>query len=135
MFPFLDNFFLHFWLLYPLYFLWSCFFFFAFIISLVFFFISFLLAPNLPDTEKISPYECGFEPFDDARNQFDIKFYLIAIFFLIFDVETIYLYPWVINTSKNFSIYHWTLLEFLGELLFGYFYILKLEALNWKDSN
>ncbi len=136
MFPFFNftNILVNFWLLFPLYFLWSCFFFIAFFISIFLFFISYLLSPNMPNTEKLSPYECGFEPFGDSRNQFDINFYLIGIFFLIFDVETIYLYPWILNTSKNFSLYHWTLIEFLGELLFGYTYLWFMDSFEWKES-
>lgn len=111
------------------------FFFCAIIFAHLFWFLSYLLAPHLPDTEKVSPYECGFEPFEDARNQFDIKFYLVAIFFLLFDVETIYLYPWVIHKFSNFSLYYWSMIEFLCELLFGYYYAWKLEAFEWKDSD
>ena len=74
---------------------------FAIILSCVILFLSYALSTSAPDVEKVSAYECGFEPFDDARNKFDIRFYLIAILFIVFDLEISYLFPWVLTLDIN----------------------------------
>ena len=70
------------------------------ILSFIIFFLSYFVASQRPDTEKTSPYECGFDPFDDARGKFDIRFYLVAILFIIFDLEVSFLFPWALVLNK-----------------------------------
>ena len=101
-------------------------------ISAVILGLSFGLAVQTPDPEKTSAYECGFEPYEDARLQFDVKFYLIAILFLIFDLETIFIYPWCISISQLDTIGFWSMIDFIIELGIGLFYVWKLGALNWE---
>lgn len=84
-----------------------------------------------PNIEKLSSYECGFDPYDDARNVFDIQFYLVAILFLIFDIETIYLFPGSVAISFLNPTAIWTILDFYIELLIGYVYIYNLSVLDW----
>lgn len=111
-------------------FFFICLFFFTcFFLSVIILLFSFFLSTNNPDTEKLSSYECGFDPYEDARITFDIRFYLIAILFLIFDLETIYFLPWSLNISffSNFSIF--IMLDFLFELLIGFFYAWLVGAL------
>jgi NADH-quinone oxidoreductase subunit A len=92
---------------------------------------SFFLAVQKPDSEKLSPYECGFEPFDDARNTFDVRFYLIGILFLIFDLEVMFLFPWAVSLSKLPSIGYWSMMDFLLEFVVGYAYVWRIGALEW----
>lgn len=95
-------------------------------------FLSFRLTIDNPDTEKLSTYECGFEPYEDARNIFDVRFYLVAILFLIFDLETIYFFPWSINVGLLNSQGFWFMFDFIFELLVGYFYAWQIGALDWE---
>jgi NADH-quinone oxidoreductase subunit A len=90
--------------------------------------ISYLFASQIGGTEKLSTYECGFEPFQDARNTFDIKFYLIAILFLIFDIEVVFLFPWSVTLNYLGSLGFWVGVDFLFELLIGYVYVWKKGA-------
>jgi NADH-quinone oxidoreductase subunit A len=84
-----------------------------------------------PDSEKLSAYECGFDPYEDARNVFDVRFYLVAILFLIFDIETIFVYPWCVSCSLlNFEAF-WGMFDFLLELLIGFLYAWSVSALDW----
>jgi NADH-quinone oxidoreductase subunit A len=92
----------------------------------------FLLAQLKPDAEKLSPYECGFEPFDDARGQFDVRFYLVAILFIIFDLEVAFLFPWAIALGKIGHYGFWTMMVFLGILTVGFIYEWKKGALEWE---
>lgn len=101
-------------------------------LSAVIFGLSVLLANQAGDTEKLSPYECGFDPFDDARNQFDVRFYLVAILFLIFDLEASFLFPWAVTLSKLGSLGFWTMFDFLFELTVGFIYAWKIGALEWE---
>jgi len=80
----------------------------------------------------LSTYECGFEPYEDARNMFDVRFYLVAILFLIFDLETIYFFPWSINVGLLNSQGFWFMFDFIFELLVGYFYAWQIGALDWE---
>ena len=77
-------------------------------------FASLIVAKQHPDAEKLSPYECGFEPFDDARNQFDVRFYLVAILFIIFDLEVAFLFPWAVSLGDIGLFGFWSMMVFLG---------------------
>jgi NADH:ubiquinone oxidoreductase subunit 3 (subunit A) len=104
----------------------------AFLVSCIFFGASFLFSVQTPDTEKASAYECGFDPYEDARNAFEIRFYVIAILFIIFDLEAIFLFPWVlsINTLGGFGF--WVMIDFLVELIVGFIYAWNISALEWE---
>jgi NADH-quinone oxidoreductase subunit A len=104
----------------------------AIILSIIIFGASFFIANQLEDTEKLSSYECGFDAFEDARNQFDIRFYLVAILFIIFDLEAIYLFPWASSISSLSSSGFWVMIDFLIELLVGFVYAWKIGALEWE---
>lgn len=93
--------------------------------------LSYLLAVQNPETEKLSTYECGFEPYEDARNIFDVKFYIVAIMFIVFDIETMFLLPWSISLSKLNILGFWSMLDFLIELGVGFIYIWYIGALEW----
>ena len=90
------------------------------------------IAPKNPDSEKLSPYECGFDPFDDARSKFDIRFYLVAILFIIFDLEVAFLFPWAITLGKIGIFGFWSMMVFLGVLTIGFIYEWKKGALEWE---
>jgi NADH-quinone oxidoreductase subunit A len=102
------------------------------LISAVIFGASFIFANQAADTEKLSSYECGFDAFEDARNQFDIRFYLVAILFIIFDLEAIYLFPWASCLSTLGASGFWIMVDFLIELLVGFIYAWKIGALEWE---
>ena len=91
-----------------------------------------LVAPNNPDEEKLSPYECGFDPFDDARSKFDIRFYLVAILFIIFDLEIAFLFPWAISLGAIGPLGFWSMMIFLAILTIGFIYEWKKGALEWE---
>ena len=93
---------------------------------------SMIVAAQHPDSEKLSPYECGFEPFDDARNQFDVRFYLVAILFIIFDLEVAFLFPWSISLGGVGLFGFWSMMVFLGILTIGFIYEWKKGALEWE---
>jgi len=84
------------------------------------------------DLEKIGAYECGFNPFDDARSRLDIRFYLVAILFLVFDLEASYLYPWAVSLGEQSSVGFLTIVDFMIELVVGYVYAWKISALEWE---
>ena len=84
--------------------------------------VSYFFAIHTPDPEKTSPYECGFEPFEDARNQFDVRFYIVAILFLIFDMEVAYLFPWAITLGQTGFIGYLIVISFLLLLTVGFAY-------------
>ena len=91
-----------------------------------------VLGPRRPDAEKLSPYECGFEAFEDARMQFDIRYYLIAIQFIIFDLEIAFLFPWAVN-FRNLGIVGLTEMGiFISLLVLGFVYVWKKGALEWE---
>jgi len=94
--------------------------------------VGFILGPQRPDSEKNSPYECGFEAFEDARMKFDVRFYLVAILFIIFDLEIAFLFPWavVLDTIGGFGLLAMAL--FLGILVIGFVYEWKKGALEWE---
>ena len=94
--------------------------------------LSFILSPKKPSNEKLSPYECGFEPFDDARTKFDIRFYLVALLFIIFDLEVVFLFPWAISL-ENIGIFGYlSMMIFLIILTIGFIYEWKKGALEWE---
>mgnify|MGYP006139342397 CR=1 FL=1 len=94
--------------------------------------LSYILVIQNPENEKLSAYECGFEPYDDARHQFDVKFYLVAILFIVFDLEAMYLYPWCVSLSKLSITGFWSMIDFVIELGVGFIYIWLIGALNWE---
>ena len=91
----------------------------------------FALAVNNPDREKVAPYECGFAPFDDARMKFDIRFYLVAILFIIFDLEVAFLFPWAVAFGDIGWFGFWSMMVFLGILTIGFAYEWRKGALEW----
>jgi NADH-quinone oxidoreductase subunit A len=93
---------------------------------------SFLIARQRPDAEKVSPYECGFEPFEDARGRFDVRFYLVAILFIIFDLEVAFLFPWAVSLGNIGLLGFWSMMIFLGVLTIGFVYEWKKGALEWE---
>ena len=94
--------------------------------------LSFFLSPKKPSDEKLSPYECGFEPFDDARTKFDIRFYLVALLFIIFDLEVIFLFPWAISLQEIGIFGYISMMIFLIILTIGFIYEWKKGALDWE---
>ena len=92
---------------------------------------SFILAKSNPDNEKLSAYECGFEPFENARVKFDIRFYLVAILFIIFDLEVAFLFPWAITLGKIGVFGYVSMMIFLTVLTVGFVYEWKKGALEW----
>ncbi len=104
----------------------------ALILSLGFLILNFAFSPKNPDPEKLSAYECGFEPFNDSRMEFDIRFYLVAILFIIFDLEIAFLFPWAI-TLGNIGIFgFFSMMLFLFILTIGFIYEWKKGALDWE---
>ncbi len=104
----------------------------ALVLSLVIIIIPTLFASYRPDKEKNSPYECGFEPFQDSRSEFDVRFYLVSILFIIFDLEITFLFPWAITLSKIGTLGFWSMMIFLGLLTIGFIYEWKKGALEWE---
>lgn len=104
----------------------------ASVLSLVMIIIPTLFAAHKPDKEKTSAYECGFEPFQDSRIEFDVRFYLVAILFIIFDLEVIFLFPWAITLGKIGALGFWSMMAFLGLLTIGFIYEWKKGALEWE---
>jgi|TARA_B110000037_G_C16848457_1_gene394845 NADH-quinone oxidoreductase subunit A len=93
---------------------------------------SMVLANQRPDSEKLSAYECGFEAFDDARGRFDVRFYLVAILFIIFDLEVAFLFPWAISLGDIGVFGFWSMVMFLGILTIGFVYEWRKGALEWE---
>jgi len=93
---------------------------------------SFIIARQKPDSEKLSAYECGFDPFDDARGQFDVRFYLVAILFIIFDLEVAFLFPWAVALGDIGLFGFWSMVVFLAVLTIGFVYEWKKGALEWE---
>ena len=103
----------------------------AFVISIGLMIAPFLIAPRNPDPEKLSAYECGFEAFDDARMKFDVRFYLVAILFIIFDLEVAFLFPWAVVNAELGVYGFWSMMVFLAVLTIGFIYEWKKGALEW----
>jgi NADH-quinone oxidoreductase subunit A len=93
---------------------------------------SLLVSKSNPDSEKLSAYECGFEPFDDTRHKFDVRFYLVAILFIIFDLEIAFLFPWAVSLGEIGLLGFWSMVTFLGVLTIGLIYEWKKGALDWE---
>ncbi len=91
----------------------------------------FLIAVSNPDPEKVSAYECGFDAFDDARMKFDVRFYLVAILFIIFDLEVAFLFPWAVAFKEVGTLGFWAVMVFLGILTIGFIYEWRKGALEW----
>ncbi len=93
---------------------------------------SLLFGKQNPDPEKLSAYECGFDAFTDARNKFDVRFYLVTLLFIIFDLEIAFLFPWAISLGKIGMFGFWSMVVFLGVLTVGFIYEWKKGALDWE---
>ena len=103
----------------------------AIILSVGFIVLNFFLSPRNPDPEKLSAYECGFEAFGDSRMEFDVRFYLVAILFIIFDLEIAFLFPWAISLGNLGALGFWSMMIFLFILTIGFIYEWKIGALDW----
>ncbi|MFZ4065910.1 MAG: NADH-quinone oxidoreductase subunit A [Phenylobacterium sp.] len=104
-------------------------------IGIAFILASAIFAPKAPDPEKLSTYECGFNAFDDARMKFDVRFYLVAMLFIIFDLEMAFMFPWAVSLMDlprdQVVFAFWSMMTFLGVLLVGFIYEWKKGALEW----
>ena len=103
----------------------------AFGLSAGFIILNFLFSPKNPDPEKLSAYECGFEAFGDSRMEFDVRFFLVAILFIIFDLEIAFLFPWAISLGHLGALGFWSMMIFLSVLTVGFIYEWKKGALDW----
>jgi NADH-quinone oxidoreductase subunit A len=103
----------------------------ALVIGVALLVVPYLLAYKQPDPEKVSAYECGFNPFDDARMKFDVRFYLVAILFIIFDLEVSFLFPWAVAFGDLGLYGFWSMMVFLGVLTIGFIYEWRKGALEW----
>ena len=101
-------------------------------LSVGFILMNFLLSPSKPDPEKLSAYECGFEPFEDSRMEFDVRFYLVAILFIIFDLEIAFMFPWAISLGNIGILGFSSMMIFLFILTVGFIYEWKKGALDWE---
>jgi len=104
----------------------------AFGLSIGFIIINYFFSPSNPDPEKLSAYECGFEPFNDSRMEFDVRFYLVAILFIIFDLEIAFLFPWAISLGNIGLLGFISMMIFLFILTVGFIYEWKKGALDWE---
>ncbi|MCB1469345.1 MAG: NADH-quinone oxidoreductase subunit A [Rhizobiaceae bacterium] len=103
----------------------------AMVVGLALIVAPFLVAYRNPDPEKLSAYECGFNAFDDARMKFDVRFYLVSILFIIFDLEVAFLFPWAVSFGEIGMFGFWSMMVFLGVLTIGFIYEWKKGALEW----
>ena len=94
--------------------------------------LGFLLGPRKPDAAKTSPYECGFEAFEDARMKFDVRYYLVAILFILFDLDIAFLFPWAVSLKQIGAVGFWSVMIFLAILVVGFAYEWKKGALDWE---
>ncbi len=94
--------------------------------------LGYILGPNRPDSAKNSPYECGFEAFEDARMKFDVRYYLVAILFILFDLEIAFLFPWAVSIKDIGMLGFFAMMEFVGILVIGFVYMWKKGALDWE---
>ncbi len=97
--------------------------------------LSWLIGYRKPTRAKLSPYECGMIPVGDARQRFSVKFYLVAMLFILFDVEAVFLYPWAVILRRLKMFGFWEMLVYIGIVLVGFFYIWKKGALDWNESS
>jgi len=103
----------------------------AAVIGLALLVAPFIVAFKNPDPEKLSAYECGFNAFDDARMKFDVRFYLVSILFIIFDLEVAFLFPWALNIATMSDVAFWSMMVFLAVLTIGFAYEWRKGALEW----
>jgi NADH-quinone oxidoreductase subunit A len=103
----------------------------AIVLALLIVFLSYFLVTQRPETEKLSTYECGFEPYEDGRNRFHIRFYVVAILFILFDIEIIFFLPWCASLSQLNLLGFWSMIEFLLELGIGFIYVWSVGAIEW----
>ncbi|MCO5164434.1 MAG: NADH-quinone oxidoreductase subunit A [Mesorhizobium sp.] len=103
----------------------------ALLIAVALIIAPYLVAYRNPDPEKLSAYECGFNAFDDARMKFDVRFYLVSILFIIFDLEVAFLFPWAVSFGEIGMLGFWSMMVFLGVLTIGFIYEWKKGALEW----
>jgi NADH-quinone oxidoreductase subunit A len=103
----------------------------AFVISTALLAVPFFIAPSKPDPEKVSAYECGFDAFDDARMKFDVRFYLVSLLFIIFDLEVAFLFPWAVAFDDVGLYGFWAMMVFLAILTVGFIYEWRKGALEW----
>jgi NADH-quinone oxidoreductase subunit A len=101
-------------------------------LGLILILAAFVIAVRHPDAEKISAFECGFNAFDDARMKFDVRFYLVSILFIIFDLEVAFLFPWAASFQNQGLLGFWSMMVFLGVLTIGFAYEWKKGALEWS---
>jgi NADH-quinone oxidoreductase subunit A len=94
--------------------------------------LTMLLGHDRPDSQKLSPYECGFEAFEDARMKFDVRYYLVAILFILFDLEIAFFFPWAVVLQELGWFGFWSMMVFLGILVMGFIYEWKKGALDWE---
>ena len=104
----------------------------AIALALIIIVASLVVTPQHPDREKLSSYECGFEPFEDARGRFDVRFYLVAILFIIFDLEVAFLFPWAVSLGSVGLFGFWSMMAFLTVLTVGFIYEWRKGALEWE---
>jgi len=104
----------------------------AAVLGLALFTIGWIAGPRRPNAEKLSPYECGFEAFEDARMKFDVRYYLVAILFILFDLEIAFLFPWAVALREIGPAGFWAMMVFLGILVVGFAYEWKKGALDWE---
>ena len=105
---------------------------FATFLGLLIISLSYLLVTQSPETEKLSTYECGFDPYGDTREQFNIRFYIIAILFVLFDIEIIFMLPWCLSLAQLDLLGFWSMVEFLAELGIGFIYVWCVGAIEWS---
>jgi NADH-quinone oxidoreductase subunit A len=103
----------------------------AILLTIVILGASYFLVKQNPEVEKLSAYECGFEPYEDSRHTFDIRFCVIAILFIIFDIEVMFLIPWCVSIAKLDLLGFWSMMDFIFELGIGFFYVWYVKALDW----
>ncbi len=102
------------------------------VFGMVFIMVGRVLGPHKPDSEKLAPYECGFEAFEDSRMKFDVRYYLVAILFIIFDLEIAFLFPWAVSLKEIGLFGFMAMAMFLGVLVIGFIYEWKKGALEWE---
>lgn len=105
---------------------------FSIFLSVLILTLSYVLSVQNPETEKLSSYECGFEPYEDARHKFSVNFYIVAILFIVFDIEAMYLFPWSVSLSNLDICGFWSMIDFVIELGVGYLYVVYMDALDWE---
>jgi NADH-quinone oxidoreductase subunit A len=101
-------------------------------VCVLFLLIPLIIAPSKPDPEKLSAYECGFNAFGDSRMKFDVRYYLVTLLFIIFDLEVAFLFPWAITLGKTGVYAFWSMMVFLGVLTIGFIYEWRKGALEWE---